>query len=295
MHRFFTVVLSVLLVSACGAGRPVSQDGEAACPGAKVRCGGACVDLNTDLANCGGCGVLCDTAKGFTCASGTCACVGGKTSCSGTCVDTSTDRENCGACGSYCAIGEKCAGGKCTNPCAHQCSGVCVDLSSSDNHCGKCNNPCNTTKGFLCVSGKCVCGGGYTNCGGTCVDTKTDPNNCGACGCSCAGASCKNGGCYVSCPKGQKACGTGTKAPNCPKSLSTCVDLSTDPKNCGNCGIKCTAADGFICVAGQCDCPVGKTDCFGVCVDTKTDPNNCGICGGTCGWWGVLCANGNCI
>jgi hypothetical protein len=65
-----------------------------------------------------------------------------------------------------------------------------------------------------------------------------------------------------------------------------CVDLQSDPNNCGKCGSGCTApANGFAtCEAGACllDCDQGFTDCRGACVDTSSDPGNCGSCGGKC-------------
>lgn len=61
-----------------------------------------------------------------------------------------------------------------------------------------------------------------------------------------------------------------------------CTDLASDPKNCGMCGAKCTAAPNAVpsCVAGECGpdtCSPGFTDCDG-------DPEN-----------GCECAADSCI
>ncbi len=49
----------------------------------------------------------------------------------------------------------------------------------------------------------------------------------------------------------------------------------------------------YVCVAGDCQCDIGLTDCLGDCVDTTSDPNNCGLCGFQC-LTGQLCVFGIC-
>jgi hypothetical protein len=70
-----------------------------------------CVDLQTDLDNCGLCGVTCPDAA--VCEGGACICPSNTTDCSGTCSDLQTDGNNCGACGTACAAGEECTAGAC--------------------------------------------------------------------------------------------------------------------------------------------------------------------------------------
>ena len=72
----------------------------------------------------------------------------------------------------------------------------------------------------------------------------------------------------LECPEGQEECS------------GICVDLATDPNNCGECGTACSM--GQSCVAGSCNCAAGRIDCGGVCVDPMSDANNCGSCENSC-------------
>jgi hypothetical protein len=70
------------------------------------------------------------------------------------------------------------------------------------------------------------------------------------------------------CPTGQTACG------------NACVNLLTDPSNCGACGNSCGAG---ACSNGTCTCSGGYLAmCNGTCVNTSTDSNNCNGCGNVC-------------
>jgi len=76
-----------------------------------------------------------------------------------------------------------------------------------------------------------------------------------------------------------------------------CIDVATDPSNCGGCGIVC---DSGVCDAGGCvvnvtaGCAAGLTDCTGNldCVDLSSDPFNCGGCGTVCD--SGVCEAGTC-
>lgn len=67
------------------------------CAGTSTRCNGACVELSTDVDNCGTCGASCGTA----------AC------CQGACANTTLSPMNCGACGVTCLGTEACTAGAC--------------------------------------------------------------------------------------------------------------------------------------------------------------------------------------
>jgi hypothetical protein len=87
-------------------------------------CGDACVDLSTDLANCGACGSDCESQLvAVACVEGECVrvdCPAALTNCGDDpnlpteehCFDLSSDPNHCGACGNACASG-RCVGGVC--------------------------------------------------------------------------------------------------------------------------------------------------------------------------------------
>lgn len=64
----------------------------------------------------------------------------------------------------------------------------------------------------------------------------------------------------------------------------TCTDVSSDPDNCGACGVSC--AEGESCSAGACvgdeGCQAGDVLCGETCTDVSSDRNNCGACGLSC-------------
>ncbi len=327
-----------------GGSCPVCAAGfcSASCPSGSTACGGgdggtpACVDMMTDPTNCGACGHACPQGEGcsagqcstycygsstggFACGSPSmpdggvnCSSCAGTTACNGICVTLSSDPNNCGACGNVCAAGESCTNGSCTPLCA---------------------------AGEVCAAGLCAaeCPVGQTSCGSqngtkSCVLLSSDPANCGACGSACgASEACVDGACVASCGAGAGAAdagvasGGGPTLPdggvNCSYSPGTsacgssCVNLESDPGNCGACAHACT--EGQVCSAGSCGpicpgggacanglcatgCPTGTTACGGgnssstaACVDTMTDSRNCGGCGVACAD-GEVCAGGTC-
>jgi hypothetical protein len=120
----------------------------AACGSGKTDCSGSCVTTATDVGNCGGCGITCNTVGGQTCTAGACVC---------------------------------------SNPAYTSCSTVCVNLQTDNNNCGGCGVTCNTAGGETCSAGACVCSNmALTNCSRVCVDPTTNPSNCGACGTVCS-------------------------------------------------------------------------------------------------------------
>lgn len=82
----------------------------------------------------------------------------------------------------------------------------------------------------------------------------------------------------------------------------TCVNIMTDPNNCGDCGNQC--AEGEVCEQGTCkevsqnceDTCTGPnmTCCNNECVNIMTDNDNCGGCGNKCES-NEICNNGNCV
>jgi hypothetical protein len=91
--------------------------------------------------------------------------------------------------------------------------------------------------------------------------------------------------------------GAGCSEAGCPEGFAdctgNCTELSTDPANCGGCGLAC--GPGHICEMGACvlSCPEGMTDCAGVCRDLTADDYDCGTCGLTCAA-GYHCTDGSC-
>ena len=112
-------------------------------------------------------------------------------------------------------------------------------------------------------------------CQGQCV--KLSEENCGTCGNVCHE--------FEACEKqasGQYQCVCA--ADHLPCSLSCCasgcVELSTNPANCGTCGTQCEQSQ--ICTKGICQCSTPLSACGGECVDKKTNVKHCGECGNVC-------------
>ncbi len=87
------------------------------------------------------------------------------------------------------------------------------------------------------------------------------------------------GACGAACLAGQSCCG------------SACTDTTTSTTNCGSCGRACGGA--LTCLQGQCGCAGGLTACGTSCADVESDAANCGTCGASCGTHGV-CSGGVC-
>lgn len=115
-------------------------------------CGGVCVFIDGDDANCGACGRRC--GAGMRCADGRCVCA--QLTCNGVC--TASDEQNCGACGRACPAGARCvdtSSGLClcprpSLPCGP--GGACVGFD--DNNCGACGSRC--PDGTHCTGGSCA-------------------------------------------------------------------------------------------------------------------------------------------
>lgn len=225
-------------------------------------CEGTCVDLETDPANCGGCGRRCD--PGELCSSGTCAssmCPSGLTRCiigidrRTACVDTRWDSTHCGGCGQGCSDtceDAVCTGEVCRLPEIGCDADGCVNALTDEDHCGGCNVYCDGAADETCVDGYCTrqMDGGLDGGGASCESGQTD---CGALG---------------------------------------CLDLDSDRTSCGVCGRSC--GPGEQCTGGACECAFSEA--CGVCASPYSYPHCGGVCESYCspdrGQW---CAGSMCV
>ncbi|MBL8678693.1 MAG: FG-GAP repeat protein [Myxococcales bacterium] len=203
--------------------------------------------------------------------------------------------------------------------CRTVCGASCTDTQVDPRNCGACFRDCSNLPGVdpgaaRCVAGLCVinraCMPNRGDCNGDSTDgCETDLGttmNCGACATSCSEPTPI---CTMMPGDGGPAmfrCGSGCVAPTPDRCTSRCVDLQTDPRNCGTCGTICPAATNGVaaCVAGRCAvmCNAGFGDCDGVSTNgcetvTRTSITHCGTCGNVCpGVMGATpaCANGLC-
>jgi hypothetical protein len=231
-------------------------------------CANGCVDLRSDLFNCGVCDNECPLDQ--ECQASICF--------TPDCYPECTDRQEC------------CPGNN------------CIDPMSDNLNCGDCGETCDDP--LHCVGGVCQCGSGATArvctpdqdcCPSGCVDLMTDANNCGACGASCGGLPCNTGRC--SC--GSTTCSTGQTC--CDPADGLCADLTSDTAHCGGCDSRCDPNRSTGCVDGACmcgaidQCPSGTTlyplchmapvtpphrCCSGECV--RIDDFSCASCGQRC-------------
>lgn len=235
------------------------------CPSGLTECEDACRDLGTDLNHCGACFNACP--EGQICQEGFCVtiCPPEMTDCLGTCTALDRDPLNCGVCGNACGPGLVCAEGECRVTCPPgmvRCSGRCTDLSYDPEACGFCGIVCTAPENALpvCLDGVCdtACAPDREDCNeddedGCEVVTTSDPLNCGACDHVCeAGegahmiAACVDGACVVECEEGYALC----PDPDPEGEGDICTNVSSDPLNCGGCGITC--AEGETCREGEC-------------------------------------------
>lgn len=106
--------------------------------------------------------------------------------------------------------------------------------------------------------------------------------------------------CFKSSSRDQISLCTSAELPTgpacCPGGLTpcndSCVDMRSDTKNCGKCGVACGGAQ--VCQGSACACVNPQlTACGGSCIDTSADSKNCGRCGVACAD-GVRCYYGSC-
>jgi hypothetical protein len=237
-------------------------------------------------------------------------CPPSQVSCSGLCVDPRSDAANCGACGRACPgapnAAPRCVAGACQVACrrgfadcdGNPANGCETDLTSDVAHCGTCDSACPAFPNAspACSGGRCTstCAPGFGDCDGNpangCeTDLTSDAAHCGKCTLACLGtstttATCQGGTCQYACTNpgpGQVICG------------KSCVDPSTDKRNCGGCGNLCPSNE--VCVDGTCTCPSPEQLCARTCTDLTSDPTNCGQCGRACPQRADSCVNGTCV
>jgi len=182
-----------------------NQNGtQVCCNGVSPMCcesGTVCVDTNSDIHNCGGCGQAC-VLTGAVCQGGKCICAAtglppdpttgcnvkctvnsdctdpnNPTCCNGTCTNTLTDTQNCHTCGNVCASGATCNNGSCSclginGACTtynNTCGDSCPDSTCCSGHCGANDLCCYAIGQTGCVNDTDCCGS-FTICqNGTCV------------------------------------------------------------------------------------------------------------------------------
>jgi hypothetical protein len=230
------------------------------CPPGKQVCDGACINVQNDPANCGGCGIWCNWDQ--VCANAQCTCQNGMTECFGTCTYLTADPANCGACGNVCpgypnwnamvCASDGKGGAICTCPSPTtqtwcDATQVCSDLKTDTLNCGSCGNTC-TIANEICAGGSCTCQAGQVLCPNACTWIEFDPYNCGGCGNICPATEvCTPDG------KGGGMCACPVDSPTqCtrPNGQTFCANTNYDRNNCGKCGKVCGASQ--TCLAGKC-------------------------------------------
>jgi hypothetical protein len=175
------------------------------------------------------------------------ACAEHFTSCTpGECTDLDTDSQNCGKCGNACTAGVACGGGVCGGSVDGSIDGPSNDGAGNDgagNDGALADGQNGDGSNGDGASGEGSTGDGAS--GDACVPPFDTAASCGACGVVCVAP---NDVCTA--VDGGFACGPFCTDPMFPDECNgKCVDLQTDPNNCGACGKICASG---ICVAATC-------------------------------------------
>ncbi len=185
------------------------------CAAGSTCCSKLCVNLQSDISNCGGCGRACGTTGVVTarCSSGLCSstCVSGAGNCikpaaptpdDGCETNIGTNVDNCGACGRPCSATNvstrQCSAGLCTSSCATgfgNCStpaapsadnGCETNTTSDVNHCNGCATSCSAPPNGAPVCAASMCGLG------ACKTGFYDCDGAAGNGCECGTSCCIN-------------------------------------------------------------------------------------------------------
>jgi len=309
-----------IAIIACAGGQCTGAcaTGYADCDGNKLT-NGCEIDTLDDPAHCGGCANFCSNnhVAMVLCTNGVCngPCSAGYADCNnneqvdGCETHIASDVNHCGGCGLACSGNNvpvpACTNGQCTGNCAagfadcnnnKQTDGCETNIGTVSN-CGGCGSACSTNHDTpTCVNSQCQlsCSSGYGNCDGMVsngceTNITTDAMNCGGCGMPCSTnhdtPTCVNSQCQLSCSSGYGNC-DGMVSNGCE------TDTTSDPMNCGACGVICSPnhMQTITCGApGVCDgtCATGFADCNSNkqsdgCESDLSQPSTCGSCTNDC-------------
>jgi hypothetical protein len=276
-------------------------------------------NTDTDVNNCGGCGIVCEIENGTAkCEDGQCkvdTCKEPFDDCDGDGLDCETNYhespEHCGACNTDCHALPNAATGKCelgvclVDRCEDgygdctTASGCETVLADSKANCGRCDRECVDQGGTnTCRRGECdpVCALPNEDCdddpaNGCEANTQSDPKNCKTCGTECRSPdgttsnTCFMGACEPRCDDGYESCDSDPD--------NGCeTHTATDENNCGSCRTVCmtppgsgtTSCDGGVCTPA---CAANYDDCDGNVVNGCEEHllgniEHCGACNSPC-------------